>query len=251
MKTAAFAIALLGIPAILAQSQSPLAFEVASVKAAPERAGQAALIAMDTDPAMVRYSNVSLKILIAMAYRFDSRLVQGGPAWLDEQPYDLTAKLPPGVSKDRVPEMLRTLLAERFHLVLRRETKEQRVYFLVVAKNGAKLTKARSAEGKDLDQVRGDHPPSQITSGGIMGHSMTMRTLAGNLAILLKTQVVDHTGLTGTFDIDLRYTPEESKDPGPSLFAAIQEQLGLKLETGKGPVEVLVVEGAERIPTGN
>src|SRR5207248_8293869 len=132
IKTAGFAILLPGITAIAAHAQPAPAFEVASVKASPPRAGTAGFIAMDTDPAMVRYSNVSLKILIAMAYKFDSGRIQGGPAWLDDQLYDLAAKLPAGASKDRVPAMLQTLLAERFKLAVHRETREQRVYFLVV-----------------------------------------------------------------------------------------------------------------------
>jgi len=251
IKTAGFAIVLFGITAISAHAQPAPAFEVASVKASPPRAGTAGFIAMDTDPAMVRYSNVTLKLLIAVAYRLDSRLVQGGPAWLDDQPWDLAAKLPAGTSKDRVPAMLQTLLVERFKLAVHRETREQRVYFLVAGKNGPKLKVAQKADEQDVQQVRGDRPAAQILPGGIMGHSMAMGTFAGSVAHVVGYQVVDHTGLTGTFDIDLRWTPEDSKGTGPSLFTAIQEQLGLKLEPGKAPVEVLLVDHAERTPMEN
>ena len=142
MKTPVFALVLVGIATTSAQPQSAPAFEVASVKPSPPRAGTAGLTAMDTDPAMVRYSNVSLRVLVSIAYRFDSRLIQGGPTWLDDQPYDLAAKLPPGTSKDSVPTMIQTLLVERFKLAVYRETKEQRVYFLVVGKNGPRLKEA-------------------------------------------------------------------------------------------------------------
>lgn len=228
-------------------------FEVASVKPAPPRAGTAGFTAMDTDPAMVRYSNVSLKILIAIAYRFDSKLIQGGPTWLDDQPYDLAAKLPPGTAKDRVPAMLQTLLMERFKLAVHRETKEQRVYFLRVGKNGPRLKEAQkpAAEDPDVQQVRGDRLPVSIFRSRIVGHAMPMQQLAGALASPAGLQVVDRTGLVGAFDIDLKWTLEDSNGTGPSLFTALQEQLGLRLEPGKAAVEMLMVDHAERTPTEN
>jgi uncharacterized protein (TIGR03435 family) len=246
----AFTAVLLGIIGFVEQAQVA-EFEVASVKVSPPRAGTAGFIAMDTDPAMVRYSNATLKLLIAIAYRLDSRLIQGGPAWLDEQPYDLAARLPAGTSKDLVPSMLQTLLAERFKLAVHRETKEQRAYFLVVGKNGTKLKAAQKTEEQDVQHVRGDHPAAQILRGSMIGHSLALGPFASSLAHVLGTQVVDRTGLPGTFDINLTWTPEDSPETGPSLFTAIQEQLGLKLEPGKAPVEVLLVDRAERTPTGN
>jgi uncharacterized protein (TIGR03435 family) len=202
---------------------------------------------------MVRYSNVTLRLLIAIAYRFDSRLVQGGPDWLDDQLYDLAAKLPPGTSKDRIPAMLQTLLAERFKLAVHSETREQRVYFLVVGKNGPKLKESQKPadESSNVQQVRGDRMPVSIFRNRIVGHDMPMRQLASVLASRAEYQVVDRTGLAGSFDIDLKWTPEDNDGTGASLFTAIQEQLGLRLEPGKGPVETLVVEHAERTPTQN
>jgi uncharacterized protein (TIGR03435 family) len=250
MKTARLAPVLLGIAPVIVTAQSP-AFEVASIKAVSPREGAAGFTSMDTDPAMVRYSNVTLKLLMAIAYRFDGRLIQGGPSWLDEQPYDLTAKIPPGTSKDRVPAMLQTLLVERLHLATHRETKEQRGYFLVAGPKGNKLIAGQKVDQKDLEQVRGAHPAAQIVRGGIMGHSMTMGSLAGSLSQVLGSQVEDHTGLGGTFDIDLKWTPDDGKESGPSLFTALQEQLGLKLEPGKVSVQVLVVDHADRNPNEN
>src|SRR3954447_20662734 len=99
MRVAAFVTALFGVATVWAQAP---VFEVASVKASPPRTGTAGMVALQTDPAMVRYSNITLKNLIAIAYRFDSRLIQGGPPWLDEQFYDVAAKIPAGASRDSV-----------------------------------------------------------------------------------------------------------------------------------------------------
>ncbi len=226
--------------AIGAQGQPAPAFEVASVKVSPAREGTAGFTAMDSDPAMVRYSNITLHLLIAIAYKFDSRLITGGPPWLDSDKYDVSAKMPPGTPKDQVPAMLQALLADRFKLALHRETKDQRAYFLVVGKNGPKLKPAREEGGQNM-----------IIPGGIIGHAMTMRVLAGSVASVVGYHVVDKTGLPGAFDIDLRFTPENSKEPGPDLLTCIQEQLGLKLEPGRAPVEVIIVDRADRIPTEN
>ena len=121
--------------------------------------------------------------------------------------------------------LLQALLAERFKLALHRETKDQRAYFLVVGKNGPKLKPAREKERHKM-----------IITGGIVGHAMTMGVLAGSVATVVGYHVVDKTGLPGAFDIDLRFTPENSKEPGPDLLTCIQEQLGLKLEPGRAPV---------------
>ncbi len=240
MRAFTLALTMLAIAAIGAQGQTAPAFEVASVKVAPPRTGTARYTAMDSDPAMVRYSNITLKILIAIAYQFDSRLVMGGLPWLDSDKYEWSRRYRPATPKDQVPAMLQTLLAERFKLAFHRESKEQRAYFLVVGKNGPRLKPAREEGGQN-----------QIIPGGIMGHAMTMGVLAGSVARVVGYQVVDKTGLPGAFDIDLRFTPENSKEPGPDILTCIQEQLGLKLEPGRAPVETLVVDRAERIPTEN
>ena len=151
---------------LTAFAQSEARFEVASVKMSPEHGGTR-LAALDTDPAMVRYANLSLKLLIAMAYRFDSELIKGDPAWLDEQHYDVAAKLPPGAPKDRVPEMMQALLAERFKLAVHRETKDARIYYLVAGKGGPKLKKSDGADAPDPDHVRGDRTPASLIPGGV------------------------------------------------------------------------------------
>jgi uncharacterized protein (TIGR03435 family) len=228
----------LALTATLGSAQTPPAFEVASVKLSPQRTGEAGYTRVDADAAQVRYSNVPLVNLIAIAYRFDSRLIQG-PPWVSDQSYDITAKLPEGSSKENIPEMLQTLLADRFKLAIHRESKDQRVYFLVAGKDGPKLKNATES------------PHGQLTPNSLMGRSMTMGSLASLLAHAVHYQVMDKTGVTGSYDIDLRFAPENSKEAGLDIFGAIQEQLGLKLEPGRAPVETIVVDRAERTPAEN
>jgi uncharacterized protein (TIGR03435 family) len=252
MSTVRIPIALLFAGLTCAWPQKIPKFEVATVKLAPPRTGTAGFVAMDTDPAMIHYANITLKNLIAMAYRIDSERVLGGPQWLDTQMYDLAAKLPPNTPKDRVPAMLQALLAERFKLAVHRESKEQRVYFLVVGKGGPKLKDAQPEEKQDLEQVRGSRLPMQMMRGRIVGRAVPVAMIAGALSRVAGYPVVDHTGLTNTIDVDLKWTPEDNnKGDSPNLFAAIQEQLGLKLEPGKAPVEMLIVDGVERTPAEN
>jgi uncharacterized protein (TIGR03435 family) len=108
MRVIILALVICGV-SVRAWPQTPAAFEVASVRLAQPQTGTAGFFAMDNDPAMVRYSNVDLKNLIAIAYGFDSRLIADGPEWLDEQLYEVSAKLPSGTPKDRVPAMLQAL----------------------------------------------------------------------------------------------------------------------------------------------
>jgi len=244
-------LSVITLAAAVCLGQTAPTFEVATVKLAPPRRGDDRLVAMDTDPAMVHYANISMKNLIAMAYRIDGDRILGGPDWLDSQMYDLSAKLPPNTSKSQVPDMLQALLAERFKLGVHRESKEQRVYFLVVGKGGPKLKEVQPEETKDLDQVRGSRLPMQMMPGRISGRAVPAGALAGVLSHVAGYPVVDHTGLTKTFDFDLKWTPEGNKGNAPDLFAAIQEQLGLKLEPGRGPVEVLMINRVERVPTSD
>ena len=145
---------------------------------------------MDTDPAMVRYSNITLNNLIAIAYRYDSNLIVI-PERFGGGSYDVAARLPAAASKDKVPEMMQTLLAERFKLVVHRESKDEKVYYLTIARNGPKLKPARPEGG-----------PNSITLNGIFGRAMPISMLAASLTRPLEgTRVIDKTGLEG----QLRY----------------------------------------------
>ena len=184
---------------------------------------------------------------------------------------------------DRIParqQMLQTLLAERFSLTIHREDKELQIYTLIVAKNGPKLQEVKLDDADSNKPKAGPaHGSGMMTvgaSGGqITGYASTLATLTTMLTRVLHRFVIDRTGLTEEYDFTLRWTPDEnqlppssgfqvspagsssglpSADPyqnaGPSLFTAIQEQLGLKLESGKGPVEIIVIDHIER-PSGN
>lgn len=236
--TARLLIAVMGTTAAMAQAPA-LEFDVASVKVSPPRIGTAAFTAMDSDAAMLKYDNVTLKLLIATAYRINGDRI-AGPDWLDALYFDVAARLPAGASKDRIPEMLQRLLAERFQVAVHRESKEQRVYFLLVAKTGSKLKEAT---------VEGGH--GAILHGRLVAPALTTPTLAAVLSRSAGAEVVDRTGLTGKYDIDLNWTPDGEKGDRPDLFTALQQQLGLKLESGRAAVDTLVVDHAEKVPREN
>jgi len=142
--------------------------------------------------------------------------------------------------------LIRSLLADRFQLVIHRETKELPVYALLVAKNGAKLQVNEGAPGPRVNGVRG-----QLT-----GKKVNMALIVAQLAPQVGRTVVDQTGLTGEYDYTLQWTPDSGQLPapgveapppsGPSILTALQEQLGLRLESTKGPVEIIVIDHAER-----
>lgn len=188
-----------------------------------------------------------MKNLIRTAYGFDTNArIDGGPAWLDSEMYDVVGTYPPDTPTDRMPLMLQTLLAERCRLAVHRETRDEAVYAFVVAKDGSKLK---------------SHDPNNAGNGNRGGrghlelHNITLTQLGNFLYNELGRFVVDATGLTGTYDIVLDWVPantpiDDPKANGPSLFAAVQEQLGLKLESQKAPIEYLVIDHVEK-PSSN
>jgi len=215
------------------------AFEVASIKPNPTGGGHSDT---DVDGNLLRMKNVTLKACITWAYRFtDSQI--SGPDWLASERFDITAKTESGPPK---PEMLAAVLEERFKLAVHRETKEMTEYALVVAKSGPKLKKVDPGEG-DTTSRRGHLTATRLSMNALA------RFLAGP-NVRLGRPVVNKTGLDGVFDFNLDWTPEGAEpknDAPPSIFVALQEQLGLKLEAQKGPVEVLVVDHVEKAPTEN
>jgi uncharacterized protein (TIGR03435 family) len=238
----------------LSPADSPPSFEVASIKpAAPQAIGRLS-VRMSVDAARLQYSNVSLRDLIKVAYRLQDEQVSG-PDWLGTTRFDILAKLPAGTARDQVPLMLQTLLAERFGVTLHHETRNLNRYSLSAPGKGSKLRKADSATGTSGETNR---------SGKRLTGKVTMQDLTDLLARELGSPVVDNTGLEGPFEIALEWTPEvplapnsggdnspPPPAPGPSLFTAVQDQLGLKLSAGRGPVDILVVDHAEKIPTEN
>ncbi len=173
-----------------------------------------------------------------------------GPEWLGSVKFDVVAKIPAGARKDQGPAMMLALLAERFHLAVHRESKEMPAYALVVGKSGPKLQQVEPG-GTNMNN-NGNNNSRQITA-----ERVSMAALAETLARIVEHPVADRTGLQGVYKLKLEYTPDNAKSDGPegaaepSIYAALQEQLGLKLQTQKLPVEVIVVDHVERVPTEN
>ena len=262
-------LALLTAGVVFSQTTAaPPAFDVASVKPAPPPTEGKFMVQMGGDPGMVDYKNVSLKTLIARAHEMKDYQVSG-PDWLDSARFDVVAKIPPNTPPGQVPLMLQTLLAERFKLTAHREQKVMPVYAMVVGKNGPKL---KPVDGEPGGRMRMSIGPR----GRQMSGPTTMSALAGGLSQMLDRPVVDLTELKGTYDIDLEWVPDEREgggmmakmkamaeaastdahgDPlgpnGLSLFGALQDKLGLRMEARKSPVDIVVVDSAQQVPTEN
>ena len=211
-------------------------FEVASVKphAASEDTGQ---FVIAREPGRLTYTNVTVRGLIRQAYGLQVYPLSLGPDALSTLRYDVIAETSPAASKEQIMLMLQSLLEDRFKLVAHRETKELPVYRLVIAKSGPKF-----------QAVADDGSAAGIDNGGghqIRAHHVSMAMLAAALQGSLGDKVVDATGLTGIFDLNLDFNADEGKPmEGPTIFEAVQH-LGLRLEAGKGPVEVVVIDHIE------
>lgn len=287
--TAAGGFLLTLLSCIAAFGQSPPArpeFEVASVKKSAPTMPERFNIGVHIDGAMVRCSYLPVKSYIRMAYRVKDYQVLG-PDWLATENFDIAAKLPDGATRSQLPEMIQSLLADRFKLVLHRDTKELPVYALVVAKNGAKLKE--SAPDPDAEAGPGTNGTVDVAvtvgrGGGTIdlgkgsfvsygrdrleAKKVTLSALADWLTRLLDRPAVDMTGMNGTYDFSLEYSLEELRnllrsstggarelpasvpDSGNSIFASL-EAVGLRLEPRKAPIEVVVVDRIERTPTEN
>jgi uncharacterized protein (TIGR03435 family) len=265
--------------ALPAQTTPPPAFEVASIKPSAPPPNDRMTVRMRYDAGRVNYGNVSLKDVLSTAYRVRRNQISA-PDWMDDERFDIVATKPADVPSALMPEMLQSLLAERFQMKVHRENRERPVYVLVVAKDGAKLKPSehlgRPATGLDGAPmaVRGSVSLSQ---GHIQFRGATLALVADFLSNALGRPVTNETALDGEFDIELGVAMEElpglrrmppptldaapggaeaenrpapETAPAASIFTAIQ-QLGLKLEARKAPVEFLVVDAAEKIPTGN
>lgn len=226
-----FLLLALTIPATAA-AQTPV-FEVASVK--PHKPDPAEFGGMSAQHGRLNVVNFSLRNLITSAYGVRDFQVSGGPGWLDTDRYDVAAKAENDADGKQLWMMMRPLLAERFKLAFHTQTKELPVYDLLVSKRGAKLHPAA--------------PDAQGASSGGRGllvyDKIPMSTLAAILSQSVDRQVLDKTGLTGDYAVKLEWTPGDGSD-GLSIFAAVEEQLGLKLEPRRGPVTTMVIDRAER-----
>lgn len=239
-------------------------FEVASVKRSEQCFGRNSI-----DPGAVALRGVPLKAVLMEAYKVKMEQIEG-PSWLETECFDISGKFPDGASRDQLPAMLQSLLAERFRLAARTEDRPRTGYALVVDKGGPKC---KQDDPKTYFMGRNARPG--LTFFGAFGHGglkgvMTMARLASHLSRQGYGPVEDATGLTGDYDIDLTWTPDPAFAPrsvtvpapssspsdipapeGPSLFTAVRDQLGLRLERRNVQVQFVVVDHIERTPTEN
>lgn len=223
-------------------------FEVASVRPSGADATNGSS-SINTRTGRLTMTNATLRQCIVAAYRVKDYQLSGGPGWLNSDRYDIVAKADEGVKDDVLMPMLQTLLAERFQLAIHRETKMFQAYVLEVARNGPKLEKAEPEGGSNTNSSRNGTGQRTITA------QTTMSRFAETLSRTLERPVVDRTGLDGRFNLKLEWTDSarpsgDGATPesvlGPSIFTAIQQQLGLKLEGQKAPIEILVIDRAEK-----
>jgi uncharacterized protein (TIGR03435 family) len=246
-------------PRWIAFAQPPLAFEVASVK--PNTS--------PTDRGVLRFEAArfiakrrSLRNFIMQAYGIQNYQIAGLPDSLERERYDVEAKSAQPAVEEQLTLMLQTLLAERFKLQFHRETKEMPVFVLSVGKNGPKIARADDTETPEIKVV-----PRQVgdrTAYQLIRRKMPIGHLAGMLTAQLGRPVLDHTGLKGNFDFTTEIGPDDNRpaqasDGEPvnekatllslapsSVIAAMQADLGLKLESTKAPVEIVVIDHAEK-----
>ena len=277
---------LTGGPLLFAQSANMPRFEVASVKPNRDEAGHVSINFAGSQYSAV---GVTLKLLIRLAYQVQDDQIVDGPPWLATEHFDVLATAASNPANRSVKPgepsplqlMLRALLADRFGLKVHTEPRQRDVYALVLARRDGRLGPSLQQVNIDCANLgagprgRGAAPPSpddpgtcgtSMRPGVFNANAQTMAQIASSLATLSNTgmslyrPIIDKTGLTGTFNATLRFTPDAipTRDPnaapvdsnGPSIFAAVQEQLGLKLDPQKAAIDVLVVDEAQR-PTAN
>lgn len=266
---------------LFAQPQEHPAFQVASIK--PNTQTGPNFRGVRPEPGgRLTVHNAPLLMLIQNAYQLQAYQVIGGPEWVNTDGYDIEAKPDHDTDRPEMLRMLQTLLADRFKLAIHRETRELPVYGLAAAKGGLRMPPPKDPNCGAIESSGAPQPPAgeapcgrvmiDMSMGGIrmLGRTVEMSRLVEILAAALGRPVLDRTGFSGKLDVSLKFTRDEmteglpgsggSRDPSdtiapgnpgmPNIAAALEEQLGLKLEKTKGPVEVVVIDHVER-PTAN
>ena len=256
---------LVAAPALLhgqtPSDEKPLTFDVVSVK--PNTSADIS-VSMAPSPGGITLTNYTLQFILRVAYRVQDWQLIGGPSWMTTDRFDVAARTSSGHLPTGLQPMLQAFLRDRFRLVAHTENRQLPIYLLVRAReDGALGSHLKIPSHCTQPLPRKDAPASptpictnEVRSGAIVSRGVTILNLAGNLSPFLDRMVVDRTGTAGLIDYDLSWTPELPADPragerpptnaGPSLFTALREQLGLKLESGRGPVEVLVIDHVKR-----
>jgi uncharacterized protein (TIGR03435 family) len=268
-------------PAQTPDPRVPLSYEAASIRS--NTSGEQGSSIRRFPGGRLTATNMPLRALITFAYQLQPFQLVGDPGWIRTQTFDIVAKMegdpppvPPGQGPDPHMVAMRTLLAERFKLVVHRETREMDIYALVVARSdgtlGPKLQRTKTDCEALANSRRGGPPPPapgpdapfvcgiRGTFGKLAANAMPMSIFANNLSSRMQRVVLDRTGLPGAWDFELTFAPEPPAGPlppgvelppidpnAPSLVTAIQEQLGLRLQSTKGAVDVLVVDRIEQL----
>ncbi|MCU1235801.1 MAG: hypothetical protein JWP63_3768 [Candidatus Solibacter sp.] len=223
------------------QAAEVLEFEAVSIKV--NSSGSGSSRSHDTSGQWVA-ENLSLRDYVRRAFEIRDYQVQG-PDWMSSARFDIVAKFPPHTGDSQLGPRLQKLLTDRFKLAVHRETKEFPVYALVKGKNSPKLKAAADTGPQGTNSTR----------GRLTGQRITMARLAEFLAQRMDRPVVDLTGLTGMYDLTLEWTTDEAAagdaPPGPTLEAALQQQLGLRLQSQRAPIMLIVVDHIEKLPVDN
>jgi uncharacterized protein (TIGR03435 family) len=290
MRTVLVGAACLTLVSATAFAQSKASFEVASVRATNDQLPAGTKVGFQSTGQQVRVTAMTVKDYIGIAYTLRPQQIDG-PDWISQQRWDVSATIPEGVPPSKVPEMLQTLLAERFQLRFHRETKELPVYALGVSKGGVKLTEAApdpnapasapdtvnvvgggSGAGVSLDLGNGSS--FTLANNQIHIRRMTMADVAETLTRFVDRPVVDQTGLTKTYDVTLDLTPEEYNailirsavnagvplppqvmrmldNASPDTLSAALSKFGLAFDARRAALEVLIVDSGSKTPTDN
>jgi uncharacterized protein (TIGR03435 family) len=194
-------------------------------------------------------TNLTLKGIIQEAFDVKYYQLAAEPPWIERERFDIVAKAPGEATRKELMQMLQSLLAERFQLKVHRETHEGNVFRLLTAKGGPKLKSSTAA--RSLIQILRNTPPQLPgVSYTWLGQKASMAMLADQLNGQLESPVIDDTQFPGEFDFQVTFATNDDPATGPSLFVALQQELGLNLKAGKGPVPKLVIDRIER-PSGN
>ena len=255
------------IAAVLAGAQAQTAggpeFAVASIK--PTHAIGGVTFGAGNGGAGGR--NITLRTLIAFAYRLQEFEISGGPSWVGSDRFDIQGKAAdPKTAPDQLRLMLQSLIADRFQLKFHRQRRDSAVYALVVAKGGPKIKLADdqqspSVDGPSLPGAGPNRGAMRIGAGSLIGNAVPLSLFSRLLSQRLDRTIIDQTNLAGRFNIQLQWAPGPGETPydpggnslpppaessGPSVFAAIREQLGLELKSVRAPVEMFVIDHAEQ-----
>jgi len=264
------AAVLLTLCAARAQSTAPPSFEVASVRPSAPGSTPGPRCANAPGGDRIVFRNVTLWYLITYSYGMRSYQVFG-PDWLRDLRYDVVAKGPEGTTSEQLPQMMQNLLAERFKLKVRRETRSLDALALIVGKDGPKLKEASAQSGDEMGGANIRMSASSTGGERLDVQNASMATLANTLTALLGRPVIDKTGLTRRYDFVLGFSrtetagprssggykeppalppPPSGAEPGLSIYTSIR-RLGLQLDARKLPWDVLFIDSAEKTPAEN